>query len=107
MSYIPEEKLRALCEGFDGVCGVYVYLPFVNEVFTYNDDLQFKSASTIKIPILALLLKDAEEGRLDIDTPVPLNEEAVRGSGVVKYLAPDVRLSLYDYATLMMIVSDM
>ena len=106
MSYIPDEKLKTLCEGFEGVCGVYVYLPFAKEVFTYNDDLQFKSASTIKIPILALLLKDAEEGRLDIDTPVPLNEEAVRGSGVVKYLAPDVRLSLYDYATLMMIVSD-
>ena len=107
MSYIPEEKLRALCEGFDGVCSLYVSLPFANELFTYDVDRQIRAASTIKIPLLALLLKDAEEGRIDLDAPIPLGEEgAVRGSGIIKYLAPDVRFSLYDYAILMMIVSD-
>lgn len=107
MSYIPEEKLKELCERFDGTCGVYISLPFSNEIFTYGADQRMRAASTIKIPLLALLFKDAEAGILDIDTPIPLGEEgAVCGSGIVKYLAPDIRLSLYDYATLMMILSD-
>ena len=107
MSYIPEEKLKELCESFDGSCGVYISLPFANEKFTYCADQKFRAASTIKIPLLALLLKDAEEGITDIETPIPLGEEgAVCGSGIIKFLSPDVRFSLYDYAILMMIVSD-
>ena len=107
MPYIPEEKLKELCEGFDGTCGAYISLPFANEKFTYGEDTKFRAASTIKIPLLALLFKDAEEGRVDIDTPVPLGEEgSVCGSGIIKFLSPEIRLTLYDYAILMMIVSD-
>ena len=107
MSYIPKEKLKELCEKFDGNCGMYISLPFANEKFTYNADKTFRAASTIKTPVLALLFKDAEDGILDIDTPVSLGEEgAVIGSGIIKFLSPDIRLSLYDYATLMMVVSD-
>ena len=107
MSYIPREKIEALCAAFDGECGVFVAAPFAGEVFTLNADRKFSAASTIKIPLLALLFKDAEEGRLDLDALTSLGEEgAVRGSGIVKFLAPDLQLSLYDYATLMMIVSD-
>ncbi len=107
MSYIPKEKIMALCSQFDGRCGIYVAVPFANEVFTHNAARCFSAASTIKIPLLALLLKDAEEGRIDLDALLPLGEEgAVRGSGVIKFLSPDIRLSAYDYAILMMIVSD-
>ena len=107
MSYIPEEKLKELCEDFDGSCGVYISLPFANEKFTYRADQKFRAASTIKIPLLALLFKDAEEGITDLETPIPLGEEgSVIGSGIIKFLSPDIRLSLYDYAILMMIVSD-
>ena len=107
MSYIPEKKLKELCESFDGKCGVYIYLPFANEIFTYGEGEKIRAASTIKIPLLALLFKDAEEGRIDLDTPIPLGEEgSVCGSGIIKFLSPDIRLSLYDYAILMMIVSD-
>ncbi len=107
MSYIPKEKIEALCAAYDGECGIFIAVPFAGEVFTLNADQQFSAASTIKIPLLALLFKDAEEGRLDLDALTPLGEEgAVRGSGVIKFLAPDIQLSLYDYATLMMIVSD-
>lgn len=107
MAFIPEEELRALCQRLDGGCGLYVSLPFAGEKFTLGAERQIRAASTIKIPLLALLFKDAEEGRLDLDAPIPLGEEgAVRGSGIIKLLSPDIRLSLYDYAVLMMIVSD-
>ena len=107
MAYIPEEKLKELCENFEGTCGMYISLPFANEKFEYGSDQKFRAASTIKIPLLALLLKDAEEGITDLNTPIPLGEEgSVRGSGIIKFLSPDIRLTLYDYAILMMIVSD-
>ena len=99
MSYIPKDKIEALCAAYDGECGIFLAVPFAGEVFTLNADLQFSAASSIKIPLLALLFKDAEEGRLDLDALTPLGEEgAVVGSGIIKFLAPDIRLSLYDYA---------
>ena len=107
MKYIPKETIKELCSKFDGRCSLHISIPFAGETFEINSGEQFRSASTIKIPLLALLLKDAEEGRIDIDRPIPLGEEgAVRGAGVIKYLSRDIRLSLYDYATLMIIVSD-
>jgi hypothetical protein len=47
------------------------------------------------------------EGRLDLDAAVAMDPvNRVRGSGILKFLAPQTSLSLYDYAVLMMIVSD-
>lgn len=107
MRYIYEEKLRALCDEIKGECGLYLSLPFAGETLDIGADKIFPAASTIKIPLLALLFKDAEEGRLDLDAPVPLDPALrVRGSGVLKFLSPNITLSLYDYAVLMIIYSD-
>jgi len=107
MSIIPEQKLRELCENFEGTCSLYVSLPFCGEKFTFDAERPFNAASTIKIPLLAKLFQDAEEGRVDLDeVQVIAPENRVRGSGVIKYLAPDLALSLFDYAVTMIIVSD-
>lgn len=107
MAYLPDAAIRGLCTDFDGICSVYLSIPAAGEVFTFNADQKLNSASTIKTPLLACLFQDAEDGRIDMDEPMPLSEEgAAAGSGILKYLSPQVRLSLYDYATLMMICSD-
>jgi beta-lactamase class A len=107
MKYIPEEKLREICSEVNGTFGLYVSLPERGEKFTIDADVKFNAASTIKIPLLALLMKDFEDGRLDQKTLYSLNEESnVLGSGVLKSLSTDFKLSLYDYAVLMIIVSD-
>ena len=107
MKYIPEEHLRKLCGEIDGPYGLYVSLPDAGEVFELHSDRVFYAASTIKIPILALLLKDFEEGRLDPNATAPLKEcNRVGGSGVLKILSRSCALSLHDYAVLMMVVSD-
>ena len=67
MKYIPETELQAICESFAGKCALYISVPSAGEVFTYQADASIKAASTIKIPLLALLMKDAEEGRVDLD----------------------------------------
>ena len=107
MNGIPSEALKKLCDEFQGECSLYVSLPHTGEKFLYREHEKINAASTIKIPLLAKLLKDAEEGRVNLSLPVPIGaENRVRGSGIIKHLAPDLSLSLYDYAVLMIIVSD-
>lgn len=107
MKLIPEQQLREIMKDVDGTYGLYVSLPDYGEKLEINSHQVFNSASTIKIPILALLLKDFEEGRLDPAYKTPLTDEnRVGGSGILKVMSPGIELSLYDHAVLMMIVSD-
>ena len=107
MSCLPTQTLQTICERFEGACALYISLPATNETFSYRADVPINAASTIKVPIMAALFQDAEEGRLALDCVSPLApENRVRGTGVLKYLAPDVCLSLYDHAVLMTIHSD-
>lgn len=107
MKFIPEEALRQLHGQVDGICGLYVSVPGAGEQFAIGEHQKLDAASTIKIPLLALLLKDGESGRLDLDAPVPFTpENQVLGSGVLKSLGTGISMSLYDYAVLMIIISD-
>lgn len=107
MRYIPEETLREVCGEINGEFGLYISLPEENEKLVINGHKKFNSASTIKIPLLALLFKDFEEGRLDRNEPITLTDEnRVYGSGVLNSMSHNLSLNLYDYAVLMMTVSD-
>ena len=107
MNRIPEEKLRKICEEIDGEYGLYIALPDSNECLTINENKRFNAASTIKIPILALLFRDFEQGRLTPEQPTRIPEDCrYGGSGVLKFLSNDVTLTLYDFAVLMIIYSD-
>ena len=107
MKFIDEKALIDICNDVNGEYGLFVSIPETNEKFTLNEHKKFNAASTIKIPLLALLFKDFEEGRLDRNEVFALSDvNNVLGSGVLKSLTPNIKLSLYDYAVLMMIVSD-
>lgn len=106
MKYIPEQTLRTLHSRVEGTCGLYISVPEAGEVLAIDAEVPINAASTIKTPLLALLLKDGEEGRLDLDAPLAMDpENRVPGSGVLKSLG-SVTMSLWDYAVLMMIISD-
>jgi len=107
VKYIPEEQLRQLCAAIDGQWGIYVSVPETGEKLEIHTQERLVSASTIKIPLLALLLQDAEEGRLDLQKRVTVDPaNRVGGSGILQSLSPSVQLSLIDHAELMMVVSD-
>ena len=104
---IPAEALRQLCASVDGDCGLYVFAPGEGLKFSINEDKIFTAASTIKIPVLALLFQDAAEGRVDLSKKVVVkSENRVTGSGILRSLAPDLELSLFDLANLMIVMSD-
>lgn len=66
----------------------------------------FPTASSIKPAILYELFKQSEEGRLSLDRQIQWDpKRAVGGSGVLFELSNPV-LSLRDYATLMIVLSD-
>lgn len=107
MGIIPEKQLQEICREVNGTYGLYVSLPERGEKLSLHAERSFNAASTIKIPLLALLLKDFEDGRLNPYKPEPIWEgNRVEGSGVLNSLSDDYMLTLYDYAVLMIIVSD-
>ena len=104
---IPVEKLTKLAQEIEGECGVYVSIPETGEKFCLNADFQVYAASTIKVPVLCLLFRDAEQGRVDLSqTMVVAKENRVGGSGILQSLRPELEMSIFDLASLMMVLSD-
>ncbi len=102
-----QRRLDAIGTSLDGVLGYIVTdLTSGEPVVARLERQPFPTASTIKLSILYELLKQADEGRIDLETPRELTRaQVVGGSGVVQHLdAP--RLSLRDHAALMIILSD-
>ncbi|MBQ8090422.1 MAG: serine hydrolase, partial [Pyramidobacter sp.] len=60
--HIPQNAIYEILSGLKGTIGLFIELLDTGEKFEINPDLVFPSASVIKIPMLALLLKDIREG---------------------------------------------
>jgi beta-lactamase class A len=90
-----------------GEMGVALAFLPTGERVRWNADALFPTASVIKVAIVAELFAQAAEGRVALDTPVRVIDEAlVAGSGVLSLLSPGVVLPLRDLATLAIAVSD-
>lgn len=104
---IPREKIRQIAAKLNGTLGLYVEVLDTGEVFQLNPDVIFQSASIIKIPLLALLLKDVEGGKPSWTSPHAISPaNRVEGSGVLKYLDKAYAPSLSVLAFLMIAFSD-
>lgn len=102
-----QRRLEAVAARLDGVIGYLVTdLTSGEHIAARLETQSFPTASTIKLSILYELLKQSDEGRIDLQAPRELTRAQVAGgSGIVQYLDLP-RLSLRDHAALMMIVSD-
>lgn len=101
-----DDRLERIAAGIDGVAG-YTVIDLTN-----GDRLErlpaqaFPTASSIKLAILYELFKQADEGRVKLDATIPWDRtRAVGGSGVLFELS-NPALTLGDYATLMVVLSD-
>jgi beta-lactamase class A len=92
----------------DGILGLALKDLKTGKTFLINEREVFPQASSIKIAILLEAFKQAEEGRLQLDEFIALEESRkVAGSGVLYYLGrPSLRLSVHDTAVLMVVLSD-
>lgn len=92
-------------KGFKGRIGLVIEID--NEQIQMNSLEVFQSASLIKVPILIEALRQCENRKLGENDPVPVLKEAiVGGSGVLQALSANVRLTVRDIMTLMIIISD-
>lgn len=108
MKRIPQQKLFERIGTLSaGEVGLYIEDLDSGERFEVNPSLVFPSASVIKIPILALLLKDARDKGMDLYAPHTMNpENRVGGTGILCELEPAYCPPVYYLAKLMIILSD-
>ncbi|MFF2450259.1 serine hydrolase [Neobacillus sp. NPDC058068] len=100
-----ETRVFEEISGFKGRIGLVIEID--NEQIQVNSLEVFQSASLIKVPILIEALRQCDNRELGENDPVPVFKDAiVGGSGVLQALSPNVRLTVRDVMTLMIIVSD-
>jgi beta-lactamase class A len=102
------QQLREISDNLNGIMGIAAKDLISGEEVLLNENLIFPQASSIKIPILIELYKQAEAGKIDLNKKLVLEKKVkVGGSGVLKELGDNsVEMSLRDYAVLMILVSD-
>jgi beta-lactamase class A len=103
---LPEEALAAIAGAEGQVCLYARNLETGREAGVRADE-RVRTASTIKLAILAALFAKVEAGEAAWDELLTLREsDKVSGSGVLCEMSPGVRLPLRDVARLMIVVSD-
>ena len=101
-----ESRIKAEVTSFSGKLSVYAN-DFRGNIVDINADEQFESASCIKTYILTDLFRQVYEGKKDLrEKLVYTKENFVVGSGLLRSLDYGVELTVKDFATLMIIVSD-
>ncbi len=102
-----EEAMARLTGDLSGPVGVAIHDLRGDRVFEWNADEPFPTASTLKVPLLYELYRQAEAGRIDPGERLTLRlEDRVPGSGVLQHLDGGLAPTLRDLGELMIIVSD-
>ncbi|HEY2907044.1 MAG TPA: serine hydrolase [Vicinamibacterales bacterium] len=101
-----ERRLQDIASHVDGVVGYEVLDLTSGDRIGHLEQAVFPTASTIKLAIVYELFKRVEEGSVDLNQTIVLDRaKAVAGSGVLHELGTPT-LSIRDYATLMVVLSD-
>ena len=101
-------EIEKIAGSHDGVMGVAIKDLTTGEEILINDQLNFPTGSSIKIPILIELHKQAAEGKYKLtDQRWVERQDKVGGGGVIINFGDHTsQLSLSDLATLMIVLSD-
>lgn len=101
-----ESRLAAIAARVDGVVGYEIQDLTSNDRITHLERETFPTASAIKLAVVYELFKQAGEGRIKLDETLTLDRsKAVGGSGVLVHMGTPT-LSIRDYATLLVTLSD-
>ncbi len=101
-----EARLREIAARVDGVVGYEMLDLTSGDRVAHLERETFPTASTIKLALVYELFRQAAEGKIRLDETMTLDRaKAVGGSGVLYELGTPT-LSIRDYATLMVTLSD-
>jgi beta-lactamase class A len=87
-------------------CGFYIKNLNTHEVYVYNEKQVVSSASLIKVPIMAEVLRQVKEGELSLKQRIVVEENDKVPYSIVSLLEAGNSYSLKDMITLMIIQSD-
>lgn len=77
------------------------------EGFSVNEDKKVRSASMIKLLIMAEIMNQSKNGKISLDTKIKVGKkDKVGGSGILKEFDCEHEFSIKELMTLMIIVSD-
>jgi len=104
----PTAEIEKIAAAHDGVMGVAIKDLTTGEEISVNDQLVFPTGSSIKIPVLIELHKQASAGKYKMtDQRWIERADKVGGSGVIVNFGDHTsQLSLNDLAVLMIVLSD-
>ena len=102
-----ESRVRARIAGLDAKASLYAkHLPSGRQIAIQADE-PMNSVSVIKIAIMVLAYRDAENGQLNLKERYLLRpQDKRRGSGVLRAFAPGLQPTYRDLITQMIISSD-
>ncbi|MDX2029240.1 MAG: serine hydrolase [Blastocatellia bacterium] len=101
-------EIEKVAAGHDGVMGVAIRDLTTGEEILLNARMTFPTGSSIKIPVLIELFKQASQGRYEMTAQRWIErQDKVGGSGVIGNFRDHAsQMSLYDLAVLMVVLSD-
>lgn len=80
------DEFNRLTQNLSGVYGLFVTNLNTEETYGINDREVFQAASLIKLPVMAMMYKEHEEGKINLDSVYSLvDSDRVGGSGSIAY----------------------
>ncbi|HYE75675.1 MAG TPA: serine hydrolase [Blastocatellia bacterium] len=102
-----DERVRAKIAAFKGKVSIFAKNLDTGATYGFGADDRVRTASTIKVAVMIEAFAQVAEGKVKWTDEVALTKEKkVGGSGILKDLSDNLRLTLRDAVTLMIIVSD-
>jgi beta-lactamase class A len=102
-----EQQVQSALSGFEGKVSLYAKNLETGQAFSRNGDARVRTASTIKLAILAAAFAAVAEGKATWEDRVTLKEEdKVSGAGILPELTAGDILTLRGLSHLMIVLSD-
>jgi len=102
-----ESRLRDAISGFQGKVWIYAKNLDTGREFSLRGDEQTRTASTIKLAIMAETFHQVAQGKLHWDDPIELTKEKKQGgSGILFEFSDGTKIDLKTAVHLMIVVSD-
>lgn len=102
-----DEKIQAALFGFEGKAWIYAKNLDTGKDYALRADEQTRTASTIKLAIMAETFHQVAQGKLKWDDPIELTKEKKQGgSGILFEFSDGTKIDLQTALHLMIVVSD-
>lgn len=102
-----QQKITKLIAEYHCTCSYLIQNRTTGEKIEQDSLRRYPSASMIKVPIMAEVMRQAATQTLSLDEKLPVSADyRVGGSGILTEMRPDLTMSIRDLVMLMIILSD-